>query len=46
MKVKVFVDTSAFYAGLCTSDRFHLEAVATWKVLLTEPFLPITSNYV
>ncbi len=43
---KIYVDTSAFYALLDRSDRYHKEASALWMVLLDNNVTLITSNYV
>jgi len=43
---KIYVDTSAFYALLDRSDRYHKEASAIWPSLLDDHITLITSNYV
>ena len=43
---KIYVDTSAFYALIDRSDRYHQEASILWPELLTEKFSLITSSYV
>ena len=43
---KIFVDTSAFYALLDRSDRYHKEASALWPDLLDKNVTLVTSNYV
>jgi len=43
---KIFVDTSAFYALIDRSDRYHHRASALWQVLLDDNAAFITSNYV
>jgi uncharacterized protein len=43
---QIFVDTSAFYALLDRSDRFHEQASALWPELLEDGITLITSNYV
>jgi uncharacterized protein len=42
----IFVDTSAFYALLDRSDRFHVQASALWPDLLDDRIRLLTSNYV
>ena len=42
----VFVDTSAFLAGLDASDDQHQRAVDTWKRLLETDTPLLTTNYV
>jgi predicted nucleic acid-binding protein len=44
--VSVFVDTSALYALLATSDRFHRRARQTWTRLLDGEDDLVTTNYV
>ena len=41
-----FVDTSAFYAVLDRSDTNHIRAHVTWRRLIEEDFVLVTSNYV
>ena len=43
---QVYVDTSAFYALLDRSDRFHSRAKAVWPDLLEDGISLVTSNYV
>ena len=43
---KVYVDTSAFYALIDRSDRYHAQASALWPDLLDDGIAMITSNYV
>ena len=43
---KIFVDTSAFYALLDRSDKFHQPASILWPTLLDVRFDLVTSNYV
>ena len=43
---KVYVDTSAFYALIDRSDRYHAQASALWPDLLEDGIALITSNYV
>ncbi|MDO9529052.1 MAG: PIN domain-containing protein [Syntrophales bacterium] len=42
----VFVDTSAFYALMDSSDKHHAEAEALWTSLIEENFQLLTTNYV
>ncbi|GAH89752.1 unnamed protein product, partial [marine sediment metagenome] len=42
----VFVDTSAFYALMDSSDKHHAEAAAQWTSLIEEDFQLLTTNYV
>ncbi len=41
-----FVDTSAFYALMDSSDKHHAEAAALWISLIEENFRLLTTNYV
>ena len=41
-----FVDTSAFYAALDRRDTNHERANLTWRRLIEEDFVLVTSNYV
>ena len=43
---KVFIDTSAFYALMDRSDRFHQSASKLWARLLDKGYYLKTSNYV
>jgi predicted nucleic acid-binding protein len=43
---KIYVDTSAFYALLDRSDRYHSQASALWPDLLHDNITLLTSNYV
>ena len=43
---KIFVDTSAFYALLDRSDRYHKEASVLWPTLLDNNITLVTSNYI
>ena len=45
-KDMVFVDTSAFYALMDRSDRYHERASALWPDLLDDGIHLVTSNYV
>ena len=45
-KNKIYVDTSAFYALLDRSDRYHSQASALWPDLLDADINLFTSNYV
>jgi predicted nucleic acid-binding protein len=42
----VFVDTSAFYALMDRSDRYHEKANRLWSSLLDEEVFLKTSNYI
>lgn len=44
--MRVFVDTSAFYAVLDADDRNHPQAKETWLALLDGEAILLTSNYV
>ncbi|MDD4356266.1 MAG: PIN domain-containing protein [Smithellaceae bacterium] len=44
--MKIFVDTSAFYALIDRSDRYHAQAAALWPDLLDDSITLLTSNYV
>ena len=44
--MRVFIDTSAFYALLDRSDENHLEAKQEWNRLLDEDRTLVTSNYI
>ncbi len=44
--MKVFIDTSAFYALLDRDDQNHIKAKETWIKLINFNNLCITSNYV
>jgi len=44
--LKIFVDTSAFYALIDRSDRYHAQAAALWPDLLDDSITLLTSNYV
>ena len=43
---KIYVDTSAFYALIDRSDRYHNHASNLWPDLLNDDVTLITSNYV
>ena len=43
---KIYVDTSAFYALMDRSDRYHQVAISHWSLLLDNNAVLITSNYV
>ena len=43
---KIYVDTSAFYALIDRSDRYHVQASSLWPTLLEDDVALITSNYV
>ena len=43
---KIFVDTSAFYALLDRSDRYHSQASVLWPDLLHDNITLLTTNYV
>ena len=42
----IYIDTSAFYALIDRSDRFHESAKDLWPTLLGATFDLVTSNYV
>lgn len=42
----IFVDTSAFYALLDRSDKYHKDASLIWPGLLEEDVSLVTTNYV
>jgi predicted nucleic acid-binding protein len=42
----IYVDTSAFYALLDRSDRFHARAKDVWPALLEDNISLVTTNYV
>jgi predicted nucleic acid-binding protein len=44
--MRIFIDTSAFFALLDNDDAQHLAAKRVWKVLLQEDRTLLTSNYV
>ena len=44
--MKVFIDTSAFYALACKSDQYHLQAKSVLEQLLQKNSELFTSNYV
>lgn len=46
MSAAVFVDTSAFFALIVTSDEKHDLALSHWKQLLAENPQIVTTNYV
>ncbi len=43
---KIYVDTSAFYALIDRSDRFHNKASVCWRKLLDSRCRLVTTNYV
>jgi len=43
---QIYVDTSAFYALLDRSDKFHSRAKGIWPVLLEDGINLVTTNYV
>jgi uncharacterized protein len=43
---QIFIDTSAFYALLDRSDKYHKQASALWPDLLDENMDLVTTNYV
>jgi predicted nucleic acid-binding protein len=43
---KIYVDTSAFYALIDRSDRYHEQASILWPKLLNDNITLVTSNYV
>jgi uncharacterized protein len=44
--MRVFIDTSAFYALLDRDDDNHLEAGRVWTAILRDAYHLVTSNYV
>jgi predicted nucleic acid-binding protein len=44
--MKIFVDTSAFFALLDRDDENHGEAKKAWGNTLKEEQSPVTSNYI
>lgn len=44
--MRVFIDTSAFYAVLDADDQYHHQARQTWLTLLEDDTRLYTSNYV
>lgn len=42
----VFIDTSAFYALMDSSDQFHQQASENWRTLVKDGILLNTSNYI
>ena len=40
MTDQVFIDTSAFYALMDSSDQYHQQAGAFWHVLVEKGFVP------
>ena len=46
MTDRVFVDTSAFYALMDTSDQYHGQAGKSWTAMLNEEIYLHTSNYI
>lgn len=42
----IFIDTSAFYALLDRSDRYHEQAKDVWPFLLEDGITLLTTNYV
>jgi predicted nucleic acid-binding protein len=43
--MRIFVDTSAFYALLARDDRNHQKAKKKWVENLEAPLALVTSNY-
>ena len=43
---QIYVDTSAFYALLDRSDKYHEPARGAWPVLLEDDIALVTNNYV
>lgn len=41
-----FIDTSAFYATICSDDPFHKPARHTWSTLLNQDNVLICTNYI
>ncbi len=46
MTDQVFIDTSAFYALMDRSDRYHEQAGNLWNIMLNEEIPLMTSNYI
>ena len=46
MTGKIFIDTSAFYALMDSSDQYHHQAGKFWHALLDKGILLKTSNYI
>jgi predicted nucleic acid-binding protein len=46
MKDHVFIDTSAFFALMDSSDRYHQQAGELWRALVQEDIPLKTSNYI
>lgn len=44
--MRIFIDTSAFYALLDRKDEFHLKAKEKWNRILDTGFVLVSSNYV
>jgi predicted nucleic acid-binding protein len=44
--MRIFIDTSAFFALLDKDDAFHRQATKTWKGILEGDRILVTSNYV
>jgi uncharacterized protein len=44
--MRIFVDTSAFYALLDRTDENHLKAKREWNRILDEDYTLVTSNYI
>lgn len=42
----VFADTSGFYAALCRTDPFHVQATELFRRAETEGWRVVTTNYV
>jgi len=46
MNQRIYIDTSAFYALIDRSDRFHDQAKSLWPSLLANHITLLTNNYV
>lgn len=46
LREKIYVDTSAFYALIDRSDKYHEPAKELWPSLLESHVILVTSNYV
>ena len=44
--MRVFIDTSAFYALLDRADEYHLKAGREWNRILDADYTLVTTNYI